>query len=801
MGKRRNKTQTFGTYETDSGQGITSYSSPTVLGADEAIGTLYQHATVDLSKLLEYYHFGEVLPGRSNMSRSLFSVSLPDPQEPKAEFFYNYFLPNERRSIENSGLDSYLFNPLTFSSSDIEYIARQEQLPRYVKLKFSTPKYSDTLPASLISSLPASMTDLMSPEDLEALTSLSASDVINVNLARHFMGNLSDVFGSDMSSRELVDSIVSTLIVEGASSNPNFSGVEIVDTLADTKIYTILSSSMTFQEIILSKKSPRERAEIFYDKITDGGSTLPNPLGMEKREMVNILSEIQPAGIAFAPNDVADEQAELATDPITKQSFSTKFNNLFFGDIISHAARNANTVFEDEIRGLEVLAENIQNDIISSVDPTFVYEHDFSLKITPLNITNFTYSQEDLKVVIERSEAQLQSLIDYASSLGTTLPVMIEGASRSDLLAMIVNATLMGMIDPLDLLLQRENVPSAQIVGYLVQKTEVLANGTTQKFPNIFIDNPAHFSEFIDHRVRYGAVYNYKLRSIAKVRAVIKTINQADGGVSFAIGEFLIASDGEVVSVKCDEHIPPPPPIRVRARVDHERRKPVITWEFPFVKQRDVKRFQIFKRNNLDEPFTLLAEYDFDDSFDRVVPLEVAQEDSLKTFRAPVRNYRDDDFNLGYDTAIYAIACVDAHGMSSNYSAQIMINYDKYTNRLHTNVVCNEGCPKPYPNLHLTQDFFEDIIRTSGKLRCTLFFDPEYADVYKMVDTPTDTVKTSLELFKTSDVDFNYTLQFINLDMQQDKIIKIKIVDRADDNITVPVSEISKSNLSFEFGV
>ena len=28
-----------------------------------------------------------------------------------------------------------------------------------------------------------------------------------------------------------------------------------------------------------------------------------------------------------------------------------------------------------------------------------------------------------------------------------------------------------------------------------------------------------------------------------------------------------------------------------------------------------------------------------------------------------------------------------------------------------------------------------------------------------------------------------------------------QIVDRADDNITVPVSEISKSNLSFEFGV
>ena len=104
--------------------------------------------------------------------------------------------------------------------------------------------------------------------------------------------------------------------------------------------------------------------------------------------------------------------------------------------------------------------------------------------------------------------------------------------------------------------------------------------------------------------------------------------------------------------------------------------------------------------------------------------------------------------------------------------------------------------------MNLQQDFFEDIIRSSSKLRCTLFFDPEYSDVYKYeVDHLGNFTKTYQELFKTSDVNFNYTLQLINLDMQQDRLIKIKIVDRADENISIPAATISKSNLSFEFGV
>jgi hypothetical protein len=211
----------------------------------------------------------------------------------------------------------------------------------------------------------------------------------------------------------------------------------------------------------------------------------------------------------------------------------------------------------------------------------------------------------------------------------------------------------------------------------------------------------------------------------------------------------------------------------------------------------------VFKRNNIDEAFTLLAEYEFDDSVDKTVPNETAQTDKLYSFSTPYRRYRDTDFNLYYDEAIYAIACVDAHGLSSNYSKQISVKYDKYTNRLITNVISNEGAPKPYPNLYLRQDFFEDLIRSSGRDRCTVFFDPEYYAVWRPVyDSSGALIKEEkVEYVNTSDTKYNYSFQFINIDLQQEQTVEVRIVDRAGSEVDVPAARISPSNLSFEFGV
>ena len=118
MGRRRNKTQEF---SSEGSSAATELGPAQRLGnntGDPMMDTFYTVPETDLSRLLEYYHFGEILPGRSNASRSVFSIKLPDPQEPEAEFTYNYFMPDERRTISNDNLSATLFDPLTFSTSD-----------------------------------------------------------------------------------------------------------------------------------------------------------------------------------------------------------------------------------------------------------------------------------------------------------------------------------------------------------------------------------------------------------------------------------------------------------------------------------------------------------------------------------------------------------------------------------------------------------------------------------------------------------------------------------------------------------
>ena len=137
-----------------------------------------------------------------------------------------------------------------------------------------------------------------------------------------------------------------------------------------------------------------------------------------------------------------------------------------------------------------------------------------------------------------------------------------------------------------------------------------------------------------------------------------------------SVVEALVASEGKMASVQCIESVPPPPPPNLRIAFDYKVRKPRLSWQFPVNPQRDVKRFQIFKRHSVRDPFTLIAEYDFDNSTIKSAVPEVAQIDRRYIFDFPKVNYVDHEWQDGQEP-IYTIACVDAHGMSSNYGVQM----------------------------------------------------------------------------------------------------------------------------------
>ena len=66
--------------------------------------------------------------------------------------------------------------------------------------------------------------------------------------------------------------------------------------------------------------------------------------------------------------------------------------------------------------------------------------------------------------------------------------------------------------------------------------------------------------------------------------------------------------------VKCIERVPPPPPADIEFYMGLYPEENGAHVELPTNPQRDIKRFQIFRRSSVDDPFELLVEYDFDDS-------------------------------------------------------------------------------------------------------------------------------------------------------------------------------------------
>lgn len=732
----------------------------------------------DLSKLLEKHHFGEYSYGRSFPSKGMFSISIPNPINPTAKFVYNYYTPNERAFIESEDKKSVLYDSSLYDQKDIAFIAMSEQTPRYIKLDFKPPKAKD---------------EYVFQSKFETIK------VEGETIEDIFMGSFADI-NENVSLEEIANKI----IIEGASSDLDYTGVEIIDTFADKKIYNMLSASITFQELSTPLDSPKERAIAFRNKILDSETNTPNPTGMEKIELIDILSEMQPEGILLAPNDVGEEVADLASDPLSKQSFSTKFNNLFFNDIIDYNTITMNTIYEDELRALKNISSRIQNNAILKRNKNSDYTH--SLPITPISFRDIKIRQSDIENLFNDFEQIKNETVNYLESLSAQ---QVQNSGQNFFKSnqvLLYQAILRGLINPLDFLMNKQNIPNIQIIGYMIQKTEILSDGSVQEFPNIYIDNPKNFSTFIDKQVRYGAVYNYKIRTLALVESCIEVDNLANGESKLTIAKYLIASDGTTISEECEEFLPPPEPVRINAFIDYKYRKPTITWEFPLNKQRDIKRFQIFKRKNIQEPFTLVAEYDFDNSIYRVETVEEAQSKNYYRLAKPYKRYRDRDFNLDFDEAIYAIASVDAHGYTSGYSSQLHIKYDKYTNKLEKNIVSFKSAPKPYPNLYIQEDFFKDLITSSGKKRCNIFFDPEYYKLFRKVRVESEDInETGIEMkdidyIRTSDTEYNYTFQIINVDLQKSKNIKIRIADKSGRQINVPASKISKTNLNFEFG-
>lgn len=434
-------------------------------------------------------------------------------------------------------------------------------------------------------------------------------------------------------------------------------------------------------------------------------------------------------------------------------SHSLAFNNLFFDSIMKASIDNRANLYEDEFRAYETVTEEIKNNVISNFTMASVSEDDF---VTHVNSN---------------------TLYDY-NILPSAEPEIYNTLSKS----------------------------AVAHAGYVVEKIEIMPDGTLTALPPFKLSKDA--TTIIDPDVAYGANYVYKVRSIYAVEydCITPVPGLEDSQIVRCV--FIVASSPNSMKILCTETEAPDPPSSTYFKYSHKKQGLEISWDFPKNPQGDIKGFQVFRRISINDPFTLIKEYDFDNS---IIPVRRTESATSDTYFRLVKNGKpyvmthclDEEFTKK-SSFIYAIASFDAHGHSSNYGAQFKVTYDKRTRKLKKHIISRSGGLKAYPNIFINQDAFVDTMKVSGKNRMNIFFDPEYYQLIKKNNNETygsdHTTETNVEFLNTTlDDNVTHKIHFLNTDLIKDNILQIKVTDNSTDRTGLGYPELEPNNLSFTF--
>jgi hypothetical protein len=313
-----------------------------------------------------------------------------------------------------------------------------------------------------------------------------------------------------------------------------------------------------------------------------------------------------------------------------------------------------------------------------------------------------------------------------------------------------------------------------EIVGFIIDKYEVLQDGSTIKMAPIVIDSP-NVATTADFAVKFHANYCYTIRSIGLL--TMPAIDDSNGDVA-TIKVLVSSKPSNKVYVSTTKLDAPPPPGDVDFIWNYETNKLTVTWAFPVWSQQDIKQFQVFRRSSVKQPFALQKNYNFDDSDVKFPDNEQPDPSLVEYLTSPAQYYVDDDFDWLTQTKeergfIYSVSCVDAHGLSSCLSAQYVVWFDAFKNVLVKKHVSHLGAPKQYPNLYLDGELFVNTIKANGpsSTNVKLYFNPEYYYVY-------DDQNKVDQVVATKQKGGSYQLQFINVDNGKAATINITIDDQ-----------------------
>ena len=141
--------------------------------------------------------------------------------------------------------------------------------------------------------------------------------------------------------------------------------------------------------------------------------------------------------------------------------------------------------------------------------------------------------------------------------------------------------------------------------------------------------------------------------------------------------------------------------------------------------------------------------------------------------------FEDMNFDRDSGPAMYAVCAVDAHGLTSTYSAQTLVSFNKDKNALELKSISRPGAPKQYPNFFVDPDldesisidsFSQDAIYDSGRQKIKIYFTP---DTISARDK--DGQESSIVL--TNQNDAFYKMHVINVDFQKSADVELRVDD------------------------
>ena len=348
-------------------------------------------------------------------------------------------------------------------------------------------------------------------------------------------------------------------------------------------------------------------------------------------------------------------------------------------------------------------------------------------------------------------------------------------------------------------------------IGYIIEKYEMMAGKKIEKKP-LVVGDP-RITTVVDTRIKLGAIYAYRVRSVVQVSFACAETDDLDG--QFFLAKALFSSNPSPFAVvNTSVTRSPAPPEDLRFLYDYKDDGLIFTWNFPVEREQDIKYFQVLRRKSTFEPFQLIAFYNFNDTDIGFQPelqehidtnnLEEIQlknvfaaDGTSKTMPDPNTMYIDYDFNKDA-TFIYALASVDAHGNISNYSGQFLVFFDRLTNKIGIRSISWPGAPRAYPNMFLRQDsggrlssapgfadkgtggteqqIVSDLSKVSGNRNMRIYFSPS---AMKINNAGAPAPEVRIAAGNNLGVPGGYIAAIYNIDNGASQLLNIEIKDNA----------------------